>query len=252
MSANFEFFDSIKAAPSPKRLDVLPVSVFEVGSSGESSIRGSNNHESQSSRNTFSPFPFEVAELCVSLYLNDCKMIADPFAGWGERHEAAKRHGISYVGFDLSSEAIAYAQKTYGVKNTLADSRITEIPQHDGLLTCPPYWDLELYQSEKGLDRAATWEGFCAEYRTILKRFSDKASSGSYYCIVTGDWRSENRYYDLTYETESAMRSLGFYIHDKVIISRLGISKIKIMLPQAKRLKYTVKVHEFLTVWKKV
>jgi hypothetical protein len=44
---------------------------------------------------------------------------------------------------------------------------------------------------------------------------------------------------------------LGFKPFDKVVVSRLTTSKIKIMLPQAKRLGYTVKVHETLSVFKK-
>lgn len=248
----FEFMDAIKVAPNAARLNVLPVSVIEVGSSGALSIRGQADHDSDSSRAGFSPFPFEVAELCMGLYLRDSTQIVDPFAGWGERHEAARRHKMNYAGFDLSPAAIAHAEKTYGVKNQLADSRTVAVPAHDALITCPPYWNLEMYGSDNGLDRLTNWNHFCQQYRHVLSRFSDRACSGSFYCIVTGDWRSENRYYDLTFTTERIMADLGFVPHDKVVISRLGITKIKIMLPQAKRLKYTVKVHESLTVWKKI
>ena len=248
----FNFMNDIKAAPSPQRLEVLPVSVLEIAASGAESVRGVSEHDTDSSRSGYSPFPFEVAELCASLYLAGCKLIVDPFAGWGERHEAARRHNMPYIGFDNSPEAIMYAEETYGVINLIGDSRTVDVPKHDGLLTCPPYWNLETYAGENGLDRAKTWLEFLSEYRSILERFAESASKSATYCIATGDWRSEGKYHDLTFETETIMRGIGFVPHDKVVISRLGISKIKIMLPQAKRLGYTVKVHEMLTVWKKL
>jgi len=247
----FGFMQDIKATPSPKRLDVLPVSVLEIAASGTEGIRGKNDHDLSSSRTGYSPFPYEVAELSVSLYLSDCKLILDPFAGWGERHEAAKRNGVSYIGFDTSPEGVIHAEETYGVINLIADSRTVEVPEHDGLLTCPPYWNLEQYAGEEGLDQLPTWEEFVDQYRSILHRFASKAKTGAFYCIATGDWRADNRYYDLTFQTELIMKAAGFEPHDKVVISRLGISKVKIMLPQAKRLRYTVKVHEMLTVWRK-
>lgn len=251
MMQTFNFMNDIKAKPSPQRLDVLPVSVLEVAASGADSIRGVEEHDASSSRSGFSPFPFEVAELCVSLYLAGSKLIVDPFAGWGERHESAKRHNIPYIGFDSSPEAIMHAEETYGVINLIGDSRSVEVPEHDGLLTCPPYWNLESYAGEEGLDQIGSWADFLIEYRGVIQRFAAKASRSATYCIATGDWRAENKYYDLTFQTEKIMCDLGFVPHDKVVISRLGISKIKIMLPQAKRLKYTVKVHEMLTVWRK-
>ena len=218
---------------------------------GKQGVRGDTDHNKQSSRSGYSPFPYEVAETCAALFLRGASFTVDPFAGWGERGDAMKRHGRAYQGFDLSPEAIANAIEKYGVQNTFADSRTVEVPQHDGLLTCPPYWGLEKYAGEDGLDRCKNWQGFLLEYKDVLSRFAAKASSGSTYCIMTGDWREDGIYYDLTFQTELIMHQLGFVPFDKVVVSRLGISKVKIMLPQAKRLGYTVKVHETLSVYKK-
>jgi hypothetical protein len=178
--------------------------------------------------------------------------VVDPFAGWGERGAAVTRHGKTYIGFDTSEEAIESAWTNHGVRNVLADSRTVAVPEHDGLLTCPPYWNLERYAGQNGLDRAKSWGAFLKEYAQILSRFADAAKDGATYCIATGDWRTNGVYHDLTFQTERIMHSLGFEPFDKVVISRLSITKVKIMLPQAKRLGYTVKVHEMLSVFKKV
>jgi len=45
------------------------------------------------------------------------------------------------------------------------------------------------------------------------------------------------------------MDKLGMKPFDKVILSTKKQSKIKVMLPQAKRLGYTVKVHQILLIF---
>jgi hypothetical protein len=248
---NNDLFGQEVAEEKTDHLNVLPVSVIEIAPMGKQGIRGDSDHNKQSSRSGYSAFPWEIAETCAALFLRDSALTVDPFAGWGERHAAMVRHGKKYTGFDLSPEAIASAKENHGVDNVLADSRLADVPSHDGLLTCPPYWGLEKYASESGLDRIKNWEAFICEYRAILARFAEKAQSGATYCIMTGDWRDKGIYYDLTFRTELIMHELGFIPFDKVVVSRLGISKVKIMIPQAKRLGYTVKVHEMLSVYKK-
>lgn len=244
-----ELFDLPITLKPRDHLTVLPVSVIEISAS-TNGIREESGHDSESSRSGFSQFPHEIAETCAQLFLRDCQHVVDPFAGWGERGDAMKRNGLKYSGYDLSDDAIKSAKERYDVDNIKADSRLVDVPAHDGMLTCPPYWDLEIYEGA-GLDKAKSWQGFLSEYREVLRRFADKAEHGATYCIASGDWRDKGIYYDLTFQTELILRDLGFMPHDKVIISRLGISKVKIMIPQAKRLGYTVKVHETLLVFKK-
>ena len=243
-----ELFDLPISLRPRDYLNVLPVSVIEIEAS-TNGIRDESGHDDESSRSGFSQFPHEIAETCAQLFLRDCTHVVDPFAGWGERGDAMKRNGLTYSGYDLSDEAIKSAKERYGVDNIKADSRLVDVPAHDGLITCPPYWDLEQYQGN-GLDKVNTWDGFLNEYCKVLRRFASKAKRGATYCIATGDWRAKGIYYDLTFQTESILKEIGFIPHDKVIISRLGISKVKIMIPQAKRLGYTVKVHETLTVFR--
>ena len=233
------------------RLTDLPVSVIDLDARGATSVRGESDHDGQSSRSGFSPFPPQVAQFCCELFLRDATRVVDPFAGWGERGAACVRAGKQYVGFDTSPDAIEHARTEYGVVNTLADAKSAPIPTHDGLLTCPPYWNVERYAGA-GLDAAPTWQAFLDGYAAILARCASMAAHGSTYCVVVGDWRAENAYHDLTYQTERVLDSLGFAPFDKVILSRLRTSKVKIMIPQALRLGYTVKVHETLLVYRRL
>jgi len=227
---------------------IIPVSVIDLEKAGKDKIRGKQDHAKLSPRATYSPFPEEVADLCYEYFLRDSKNIFDPFAGWGERHSKALEYNKNYIGFDTSQFAIDNAKNVFNVNNTLADSRIDEIPEHDGLLTCPPYWNLEKYNGD-GLDRIKGWDKFLEEYEKVWKRVSEKAKPGSTYCVMVCDWRAKHVYYDLVFHTERILNSVGKPF-DKIVLSRKKISKIKIMLPQAKRLGYTAKVHEMLLVYK--
>ena len=205
-----------------------------------------------SSRKEYSTFPKQISDLCVDLFLRDAQVVVDAFAGWGERNLSVKESGKTYIGFDLSKEAIEHAKKVYGVENIHGDSLKVDVPTHDGFITCPPYFDLEVYDNENGLDKLNSWDEFLSDYRAILQRFSEKATTGAKYCIITGDWRHKGIYYDLTFQTQKIMSELGFKQFDSVILSRKKKTNYPIMIPQAKRLGYTVKLHETLNVWVKV
>lgn len=229
-------------------LSILPVSVLDIEAQG---VRVNESHSNTSSRQNYSPFPKEVATLCCEFFLRDCKTVFDPFAGWGERNAAATSMGMNYVGFDISPTAIEVAKNRNGVSNTLADSLTAPIPAHDGLLTCPPYWNLEKYESSNGIDRAKTWGEFLSLLRRVFERCYLAANPSAVFCVMVGEWRSKGVFYDLEYETRRMFKDFGATLFDAVVVSRKKISKIKIMLPQCKRLGYSVRVHETLLVFKK-
>ena len=229
-----------------KQLKIMPVSVLDISAQKK---RKEISHEKKSSRSGFSPFPEEISDVCYEFYLRGSNNIFDPFAGWGERAEKANQWNKNYVGFDTSEDAINSA-KNKGFNNVLADSLLEEIPKHNGLITCPPYWNLEKYTG-KGIDQIKTWEEFKKQYAEIWKRCYEKAEIGSTYCIMVGEWRKNHIFYDLEFVTRKIFEKLGAILFDQVIVSRKNVSKIKIMLQQAKRLGYSVRVHESLLIYKK-
>ncbi len=230
-------------------MDVLPVSVVELGKT-RSSHREIGGHGETSSRDEFSGFPCEIGTLCYQLYLKDCELVFDPFAGWGERGRLAREHGIEYVGYDISCDAIEVARERFEIENMLADSMLADIPCFDGLITCPPYWNLEKY-SGGGLDSCETWEDFLLLYERTIERCYDAARTGALFCIYVGDWRKDSVYYDLTFRTQRIMDECGATLIDIVVGSRATVTKIKVMIPQALSNGYTVKVHETLLVFQK-
>ena len=243
-------FSIKKEKPKVPSVDykVMPVSVIDIEAQKK---RKAEDHSTTSSRANYSPFPNEISDLCYEFFLRDKSVIVDPFAGWGERHSKAIEYGKKYYGYDTSETAIAKAKVEYGVSNTLADSRFVTPSGHDGLITCPPYWNLEKYGSDDGIDRIKKWNDFIFTLGLIFSNFYEKANDGAVFCVMVGDWRKNHVYYDLEYQVSKIFKYLGASVVDKVVVSRKKVSKIKIMLPQAKRLGYTVRVHENLLVFKK-
>ena len=246
---NLDLFGGKVSTKKDREMTIIPCSVIDVGKQN-SHLRSLGNHSKQSSRQQYSPFPEEVARICYELYLRDCKTIFDPFAGWGERHRYAKEYGKEYTGFDVNPIAIQHGSDHFTVNNELADSESAAFPLFDGLITCPPYWNLEKY-TDHGIDAAPTWEIFLARYEAIFDKAWQAAKDGATFCVMVGDWRKGGIYYDIAHQTRKIFEQLGATTIDDVVISRKAVSKIKIMLPQAKRLGYSVKVHESLMVFKK-
>ncbi len=232
------------------RISVLPCSVVELGAEHHRQRREDGKQDEQSSRSQMSHFPTEVGDLCLQLFLREATHIFDPFAGWGERGSLARTYGKRYTGVDVNPEAIAFARERYQVENTAIDALNFHPPCFDGLLTCPPYWNLEQY-SDYGLDAAPTWEAFLHGLCGVFERAYDAAQVGATFCVLSSDWRDDGVFYDLTYQIASIFAGCGATPIDSVVMSRLGISKVKVMIPQAVRLGYTVKVHETLNVWQK-
>lgn len=233
-----------------ERISVLPVSVVDIGAQDATDRRDGTNHAKDSSRAQYSHFPKEIADLSCELYLRGRQLVYDPFAGWGERAAACRDHGIPYVGQDVSQVSIEAANRVYGVEHVHADSRIEAPFQFDALWTCPPYWNLERY-SPGGLDALPTWERFLSELEEVYHLAYSRAKPGAMFVVYVGDWRAKHRYYDLTYEHQRMFREMGLEPFDMVVGSRAKVTKIKILIPQAVRLGYTVKLHETLLVYRK-
>ena len=240
-------FGDNPAQSKAQHTSTLPVSVVNIAPSRKNR---SGEHNARSSRAGFSPFPMEVAALCFDLYLRDCSHVFDPFAGWGERGAVAASRGVKYTGIDNSPDAIASAAQM-GVVNTLGDSLTAPLPEFDGLITCPPYWDLEKYAGDDCLSALPSWKIFCEALWAVFRRCYDAAKPGAVFCVSMGNWRTGGVFYDLQFELADFFRCAGAETIDRVVLSRLNTSKVKVMIPQARRLGYTVKVHEYLDVYRK-
>ena len=210
------------------------------------------SYRKQESNANFDP---ELAKFILKYYARDSTTVFDSFAGWGERGNAAKILKYVYNGYDISQKAIDYAFKTYGIKNTLGDSRHTDLEDNsmDFSFSCPPYWDLEKYETTDGqLTDIADYQNFLNELEKVVQEINRVLKDGALVCWVVGDFRRKSKLIDFSTDVGLLFRNNGFELKDKVIIDNSTNYNVPLHLPNSYEHKFTVKVHEFLLVYKKV
>lgn len=132
--------------------------------------------------------------------------ILDPFAGGFVRGAIASLLGHSYTGFDVSEKQIQTNLVDYGLlkdKVNFTDNtcwicdtseNIDKIvdADFDMVLTCPPYYNLEVY-SDNPLDISTqpTYSQFLDVYKDILIKTSTRLKEDSFFVIVVSDVRDK-------------------------------------------------------------
>lgn len=209
-------------------------------------------YRKQESNANFDP---ELAKFILKYYARDSTTVFDSFSGWGERGYAAKILKYVYNGYDISPKAIDYAFKTYGVKNKLGDSRNTDLEDNsmDFSFSCPPYWNLEEYQSIDGqLTDIKDYQDFLDELEKAVVEINRVLKDGALVCWVVGDFRRKGKLIDFSTDVGLLFRNNGFELKDKVIIDNSTNYNVPLHLPNSYEHKFTVKVHETMWVFKKV
>lgn len=167
------------------------------------------------------------------LYTWFCKpggLIIDPFAGGNTRGLIASILEYSYIGTDLNLEQLkANRKKAEALHeknvNWVHDNGLN-LNKHvkekaDMLITCPPYYDLEVYtDNPDDISNAGTYEEFREVYDEILGRTYDLLKEGAFAIVVVGNVRDKNgNYYNLVGDTVTAMQKAGYKFYNEIILA---------------------------------
>jgi len=101
---------------------------------------------------------------------------------------------------------------------------------YDLMLTCPPYFDLEVYSGDPAdLSRCGDYETFLADYAACLGAASDRMASNAFAAIVTGAVRDKRGYIqDLPADTTRIMATLGWRLYqDAILVTNTGTAAIR-------------------------
>lgn len=172
-----------------------------------------------------------LCEVLYTWYADKGATIVDPFAGGHTRGLVASRLGYRYIGTDVSKrqiEANKKRAKELGEKGAewhVADG--ADLAKHvkgaaDMLMTCPPYYNLEVYDPENPLDLSnkPTYEAFIEGYSTVLINTYNILKAGGWAIIVVGNVRDEDgNYYDLVGDTKRIMRGAGYDLYNEAVLA---------------------------------
>lgn len=183
-----------------------------------------------------------LCELLVRWFSPVGGLVLDPFAGGSVRGIVSARLGREYVGIDVRQEQI---EENYRQSQILSDSEKNLISWIQGdsnhvlgevkpganlLLSCPPYYNLEIYsENPADLSTAPDYESFLSQYREIVGKACALLENDSFACFVVGDIRDRNGVYrDFTGDTKRAFLDCGLSLYnDAVLITAVGSASMR-------------------------
>ena len=188
-----------------------------------------------------------LCETLVNWFCPKGGKVLDPFAGGSVRGLISVLLGNDYTGVDLSEKqikanienykAIADRQDLDG--NSLKqpnwinnDSRNIDTlvnEQHDFLLTCPPYADLEVYSDDPRDISNMSYEDFKTAYNEIISKAVSKLKDNAFAAIVIGDVRDKKGYYHgFVPDTIEAFKSAGMnYYNECILIEQIATGAMR-------------------------
>ena len=185
---------------------------------------------------TFDPF---LCEILVRWFSRPNDNIFDPFAGGHVRGAVAAILGRSYQGVDLNPIQVAanienwqkiteiYDSSNFGVPVWTCDDSydfthvgVLEDNKFNMLLTCPPYYNLEIYSDDpKDISNFKTYEEFLERYRGIIKSSYDILADDSFAVIVVEELRKpDGTFYGFVPDTIRAFCDAGFVYYNEMIL----------------------------------
>ncbi len=173
---------------------------------------------------TTSMFDPVLAEVAISWFSSPGDLVVDPFAGGACRGVVSADLGRSYFGVDLRQEQID-ENRSHGVDGVRwATGDSADHGVWDGVggaslfMTCPPYFDLEVY-SDDGRDLSAmSWDGFRDVYRKCFANAVSACSDDAFGVVVIGDVRDRaGAMRDLVGETVDAVTSAGAVLWNRCV-----------------------------------
>jgi len=215
-----------------------------------------------------SEFNPTVAKNIISFWSEEGDIILDPFSG---RTRALVSHFMNrrYIGYEISKDVNDYMNgKIDELELEMSDNNFISVINDDCLnindtfkteyfdmvFTCPPYWDLEKYESCEGqLSDVKEYDVFMNGLVNRLIESVKVLKPGGYMCIVIGDFRRKGKYIKLH---SDLLQKLDFYseiisLHDIVTMQNIPFNTAAFYFGSKKKYKYTAKSHEYLLVWRK-
>tara|TARA_Y100000361_G_scaffold116249_1_gene107156 strand:- start:230 stop:1216 length:987 start_codon:yes stop_codon:yes gene_type:complete len=219
----------------------------------------------KSGRGSFlSKFNSEYAKRIIEMWSKEDDFIVDPFAGRSSRPLVSTLLGRNYVGFDVIKDNLQEAEEQYNIlkkerslgKLKLIHSSSEDIDKHlhgdvaDMIMTCPPYYNIEKYESVDGqLTDIKTYEEFLETYKIILEKSIKILKPSCFFVVVLANFRIDGKLYDFCSDTKNILKE-HLIFHDEIILE-MSPAKRHALYTQAIVNLNCLKTHEYCLVFRK-
>lgn len=210
----------------------------EDGHTGERAEKFRTDHDSIYT-GTYSVFPIPLMENILIRYAGKERgaRVLDPFAGGPPRGLCTSIMGHKYYGVDVrqeqidENETVIEALNLPNVHYYLDDARYLDIdvPDCDVSVTCPPYYNLEIYSDQADdISSFKTYAEFNgAMFLNAISTFRH-LKPGAFALMIVGNFRDKNKeLVDFRSHTVENFRDAGFMFHQDVILSKNFASAAK-------------------------
>lgn len=220
-------------------------------------------HMSQAGTSIFDPV---LAELALRWFCPAGGRVLDPFAGGSVRGLVSAKLGMHYTGIDLRPEQVEanerQAEKFGEVDGSArwitGDSRnlprlIEGEQAFDFMLSCPPYYDLEVYSKRpEDLSALVDYPAFLAAYREIIAHACAALAADAFACWVVGDVRDKcGWFHGLTGDTVKAFEDTGMRLYnDAILLTQAGSLPMRVRKSFEKSRKLG-KTHQYVLIFGK-
>lgn len=203
-----------------------------------------------------------LAEVLYTWFCKEGGHIIDPFAGGNTRGLVASLLGHTYTGTDLNNEQLeANRKKAKEIHekqaNWIHDNGLN-LRDHvkqpaDMMMTCPPYYDLEVYtDNPDDISNAGTYEDFLKTYTEILQRTYALLKDDTFAVVVVGNVRDkQGNYYNLVGDTITAMTGAGYKFYNEIILATSIATAAARARKTFEAKKKVVKTHQNVLFFKK-
>lgn len=209
-----------------------------------------------------SEFNPTVAKNIISFWSKEGDTILDPFSG-RTRALVSCVMKRNYIGYEISKDVIEYMNVKFESlnipkldvrnKDCIEINNDFEDNSVDFVFSCPPYWDLEKYESCDGqLSDVKDYDEFMNMLYDRLSVSVDKLKPNRYMCMVVGDFRRKGDY--ITFHSdliEKMKERLDIKLHDVIITQNIPFGMAAYYFGSRRKNDYTAKAHEYIIIWKK-
>lgn len=226
---------------------------------GRTSIQSKSTFLSGS--NTPSVFDPVLTELMYTWFCPPKGKILDPFAGGSVRGIVAEELGYSYVGIDVSEEQVLANQKQSTKPTWIVgdSSDVLDIDdrRYDMVLTCPPYYDLEVYTDNPNDLSTLSVNEFDQKYKDILTKSADKLKDNRFFVIVVSEVRepsvtgkySTGRYRGLVRKTVDILEAAGLEFYNDLVLFNSQFQASRVANVYFRRNRKVASVHQNVLVF---
>jgi len=211
-----------------------------------------------------SKFNSEYAKRIIEMWSKKGDGIVDPFAGRSSRPLVSTLLERNYVGFDVIKDNLQEAEEQYNIlKNERSLGKLKLIhksSEHideflpegvaDMIMTCPPYYNIEKYESVDGqLTDIKTYEEFLETYKIILEKSIKILKPSCFFVVVLANFRIDGKLYDFCSDTKNILKE-HLTFHDEIILE-MSPAKRHALYTQAIVNLNCLKTHEYCLVFRK-